>query len=83
MSFFELKSHDYLQNFVELVGGAVVDVLGTGIEVSSDVSGDGKMGVDRGGITFEDFKDKSSRVGKPSRIRSSSDDCMVEDSLHS
>lgn len=48
--------HDYLQHFVEFVGGEAFDVLGASIEVSSDVSEDGEMGVDRGGVALEDFK---------------------------
>lgn len=30
-------SHDYLQHFIEFVGGEAFDVLGTGFEVASDV----------------------------------------------
>lgn len=56
MTFFELKSHDYLQHLIEFVGGEAFDVLCAGIEVSSDVSEDGKMSIDGSGIALEDFK---------------------------
>lgn len=71
MAFFELKSHDYLQHLVEFVGGEAFDVFGAGIEVASDVGEYGEVGIDRGGVTFEDFKIHFAG-SKPSRIRSSS-----------
>lgn len=48
--------HDDFENFVELICGEALDVLGTGIEVASDVGEYGEVGIDRGGIAFEDFK---------------------------
>lgn len=36
--------------------GEAFDVVGAGIEVASDVSEDDEVGIDRGGIAFEDFK---------------------------
>ena len=54
--FFELKSHDYFQDLIELVGGEAFDVFGAVIEVSSDVNEDSEVGIERGGVAFEDFK---------------------------
>lgn len=48
--------HDDFKDFVELVGGEALDVLGAGVEVASEVGEDGKMSIDRGCIALEDFK---------------------------
>lgn len=48
--------HDDFEDFIELVGGEMCDILSPGIEVASDVGENGEMDVDGSGITFEDFK---------------------------
>lgn len=75
-------SHYDFEDFVEFIGGETLNVLGAGIEVPSYVSKDSEVGVDRGGITFEDFKVcVAGRQSKPNTLVIS--DCMVEDSLNS
>lgn len=53
---FLLKLHDDFENFVEFTGGEAFDVLRASIEVVSNVGEDSEVCVDRGGITFADFK---------------------------
>lgn len=53
---FLLKLHDDFENFVEFTGGEAFGVLRADIEVASDVGEDSEVCVDRGGITFADFK---------------------------
>ena len=38
--------HYYFEDFVEFFGEEAFDVIGAGIEVTSDVSEDGEVGVD-------------------------------------
>lgn len=75
-------SHYDFEDFVEFVGRKPFDVLGAGIELTSDVSEYSEMGVDGGGITFEDFKVcVTGRQTKPNTLVLS--DGMVEDGLNS
>ena len=48
--------HYDFEDFVEFVGGEAFDVFGAGIEVAPNVGEDSEVGIDRGGVTFEDFK---------------------------
>lgn len=48
--------HYYLQYLIEFVGRKALNVLGASIEVSPEVGENSEVGVDRGCISFEDFK---------------------------
>lgn len=48
--------HDNLEDFIELVGWEAFDILGTSIEVAPNVGEYSEVGIDRGGVAFEDFK---------------------------
>ena len=75
-------SHYYFEDFVKFVGGKAFDVLGSGIEVASYVSEDGKMSIDGGCIAFEDFKIRFlSRQTEPNTLVIS--DGVVENGLDS
>ena len=49
-------SHYDFDNFIELVGGEVFDVIGAGIKVAADVGENSEVSIDRGSIALEDFK---------------------------
>lgn len=51
----EASNYDF-EDFVEFVGGEAFDVLGASIEVAPEVGENSEVGVDRGRISFEDFK---------------------------
>lgn len=63
--------HYEFEDFIEFVGGEAFDVFGAGIEVAPNVGEDSEVGIDRG-VSPSKISKYASRVGKPSRIRSSS-----------
>lgn len=74
--------HDNFENFIEFVGREAFDVLGTGIEVASNVGEYGEMCVDGSGIAFKDFKIRFlSRQTEPNTLVFS--DSVVEYGLNS
>lgn len=48
--------HDDFEDFIELVGVEAFDVIGAGFKVATNVGENSEVSIDRGGITFEDFK---------------------------
>ena len=74
--------HDDFKDLVELVGGEAFDILGAGFEVATYVGEDGEVGIDRGSITFEDFKIRFlSRQTEPNTFIAG--DGMIKNSLDS
>ena len=63
--------HYDFEDFVEFVRGEAFDVIGASIEVPSNVCEDCEVGVEEA-VSHSKISKYASRVGKPSRIRSSS-----------
>ena len=75
-------SHYDFENFIELVGGEVFDVIGAGFKVATNVGENSEVSMDRGSIALEDFKiGLADRHAEPNTLIIS--DGVVENGLNS